>query len=158
MMQVPEAQFNQLVAEMKQLKEKLDNKGIRHPKRITDHVARLREWEGELVVGFSPVRSDKNKDLVWDITLGNGKSMTVGYLKLLNEALPVQVKILKQEATVDEKIVETNFKRDPQHGDTPTGEMIDYVVTTVDYVSTIEVIEGTHAGEKITLNNKFINL
>jgi hypothetical protein len=160
---VPTDKFEALMAKVAQLEEKLANKGIRRPQRVNEHIAKLREWDNALILGWktSPkevTTKDGESELQWTVVDHKGTELVIPYLRFLNEATPVQVKILDQKAVVDEKLVETNLKRDAQHGDQPTGEMIDYTVTSVSYIVKVEVLEGKLKGETFVLpQNNLLN-
>lgn len=162
MIQVPEAEFKKILVEIEKLKLAQEGKKRRDPKRVTEHTATLREWNEELIVGIGEVKNAVNKNmekyLEIELRTMSGKTVKAPYLDFLNNGLPVKVRIAHQEAKEREEIVATGKKRDPAKGDSYTAEEAEFVVKFVDYTSDIEVLEGTFAGEKLQIENRFLNL
>lgn len=163
MIQVSETDLKQLLAEIETLKQKVDApRSRKEPKRVTDRIAHLREWDGALIVAHKGTTTVLNKigERVLEIELvdSKGKAHRANYLQFLNEGIPVRVKITDQKADKKEVPVATGFRRDAEKGDAVTREQTEFFVTYVDYISDVEVIDGAFAGEKLKIENKFLNL
>ena len=97
---VPKEVFDGLIARVTNLEK---GTVVLKPKRAMDHEAIVRFYKGKPVIKYSNVREEKEehtgKNIAWfDIyLLDEEKPHKVEYLKFLNEANGVKVKILKQE-------------------------------------------------------------
>lgn len=164
MVQVPESQLNTLLDRIDKL-EKGQGQLIK-PKRVMEHVARLREWDGKLVVGFTKVyqvlnQATQSMDEKIELILkdGNNKQkVEAGYLDFLNNALPINVKILEQRAEKKEDIVGRSNLVDPKDDRIYPDKTIDMIVTSVDYTSKVEVLDGQFKGETFVIENRFLNM
>lgn len=162
MIQVPEAEFKKILVEIEKLKLSQEGRKHREPKRVSEHTATLRVWNDELVIGVGEVKNVLNKlgekTLEIELIIKGGKTVKAPYLEFLNLALPVKVRIMSQEAKKREEVVATGRKRDASKGDAFTSEEAEFIVTFVDYTSEIEVLDGAFAGEKLQIDNRFLNL
>lgn len=162
MVQLPEADLKKILADIEELRLNQSSKRRKEPKRVNEHVATLREWNEDLIVGNSGVKQVTNKlgekSLEIELLTDDGKTIKAPYLEFLNGASPVKVSILKQTATERQVTVETGKKRNPAKGDSFTSEEQEFWVKYVDYVSDIEVLEGAHVGKKLAIDNKFLNM
>jgi hypothetical protein len=153
--------------------EKTVKGGLARPKRNVEHTANLREWEGKLVVGNngSPMVLNERtmeKEQMINLLVVNKigdepEEIQVHLLDYLNESLRVKVKILSQKAKETEKIQGT-VNTSPtdevyyrQHNINFSSEEVELVVTTIEYTSKIEVLEGNFMGETLEIKNKFLN-
>jgi hypothetical protein len=167
-----QAQLDTLMNKIDSL-EKAVKGGTQKPKRITEHTATLREWEGKLVIGNKRSYNKLNertmqeeakiKLLLIDSIGAEPTEEEVNLLDYLNDGLRVQVKIVSQVAKEIEKVQGSTIT-------TPTHEVyykknhisfksedVDLIVTSVEYTSKIEVLEGKFTGETMEINNKFLN-
>lgn len=164
MVQVPESQLNTLLERIDKL-EKGQGQLIR-PKRVTEKTAKLREWEGKLVIGYTKVYQILNTatqalEEKIELLLKEGdktKKVEAGYLDFLNNAAPVKVKIIEQRAENKTEIVGSSNLVDPKDDRIYPDKTIDMIVTSVDYTSKVEVLDGQFIGETFVIENKFLNM
>lgn len=136
---------------------------VEKPKRITEHTATLRFCNDKAVVGFDNFREvmeEGRRIGYFDLTLEDGEVLTVPYLEFLNEGNGEKVKIVSQKAHEQVKSFGTvrAINPDPKNQKTWDGGMIDLEVTTVTYQAEVEVIEGPHAGKKISVPTAALNV
>ena len=164
MVQVPADQLQSIMERLEKM-EKGAGAAIK-PKRVNEHTAKLRLWNGKLVVGVEKVYQVLNQNTQQmedkiDLVMRDGDKLqkdTADYLNFLNQATPIKVKILEQKAenvtTIENTINLVDSKDDRIYMDRST----DLEVTSVVYVSKVEVMEGDFIGETFRINNKYLNI
>lgn len=159
---ITKGQLDGLLARLENLEV---GRGIKKPKRVTEHEAYLRFYKEKPVVKLSNHKEmcdnfGKIRGFVDLTLLGADKPEIAEYLPFLNESNQVKVKILSQKA---EEVVITQGKTRAQNPDPlndkkfESGE-IDLEVTSYQYTAEVEVIEGEHMGEKYTLDTRALNI
>lgn len=164
-------QYNSLLARIDTLEK--EGKGVIKSKRVIEHVSFLREWEGRLFVGWSKNAYEiinertQKEELKIELLLRDKDGKIIkkeaDLLDFLNNAPIVKVKILDQKAKTMEKSYGSIFTSpsDPvslrESGRKFNQVETDLVVTSVEYTSTVEVLEGNFTGVKLDINNRFLN-
>lgn len=146
------------------------------PKRVVEHIATIKVVDDKYPVIEITKTWVENKGkpdevtmcqvrILKDIEKGETELRAYPYLDFLNNVVGYQVKILKQEAKVDEKFYGMIRKTNPdpiKMGDTGknfTSGETENIVKTAQYVSEVEFTEGTPLeGRKITISNNFLNI
>ncbi len=151
--------------------ERLENPGIiQKPKRVTQHTAILREWEGKLVVEIGKMKTDgllhESDPMKYQIPIvlldleGKEDKKSVPFLHFFETAGKVPVKILKssrvERVMVDERYGgggvtnKAAIDKEGRFTDTPTMEEIELAVTYVDLAAEVEVNGGPFEGKVIS--------
>lgn len=142
-------------------------------KRITEHTAQIREWEGCLVVSydkvferFNPGTGKSESIITLNVITPDKKSKKIeaGYVDFLNNATVCHAKILKQ--TADEKehvqgstyITPTDEVEAKRKGLSYGQNQVDLIVKSYVYTSEVEMIDGNFVGYKFEVNNKYLNI
>lgn len=155
----------QLDGLMQRLESLEVGRGIKKPKRVTEHFARVRFHDGKPVVkydGYKEKEEDGKRVAYINIHLYETKEpITVKYLEFLNSNNSVEVKIVKQEAT---EVVQNEGKirtRNPDEAKISSKNFesseIDLEVTSYIYMVTVEVLEGETAGKQYTFDSSALN-
>lgn len=140
--------------------------GFKKPKRVTEHVARLRLYEGKPVVkydGYNEVEENGKRVAYINIyPEGVEKPVRVKYLEFLNSDTSVQVKIVKQVAEETVKVEGKVRSKNPDEAHISSKRMwesneVDLEVTSYTYMVTVEVLEGELAGKQFTLDSRALN-
>lgn len=167
---ITRGQFDALVEKVNKLEQR--GQGVVKPKKVTERVARLRFDEDKPVIWYGNVREKKDKDtgklVAWmDIKLFAGLDIppilkTVEYLYFLNDSNSVKVKILSKkmiEYRESQGVIRTiNPDEAKIAGKNFQSQEIDAETVRREYTSEIEVLEGSHLGEKFTvIDNDALN-
>ena len=167
MIEVPEGKLNELLTRLNNLERGITT--VR-PKRITQHTAYMRTYDGGLVVDFDQVKTlidpvTKEQLLKWDIKVWKAESekkepFTVDYLNFLNEHNSVKVLVKEQKAKTDTVIAGyiNTTPTDPVNTKNWSQQEVPLEVTTVSYDVTVEVLEGDFKGVIVTVPNKVFNI
>jgi len=178
--EVDAQQLKQLLADNEAFKQKFAKieKGVEKPKRVTEHIARLRLIKGSPVVDFGKTweelpRTELNQlnekrlfgEFIVLVKGEDGKERqvveTVDYIDFINESERAKVSILYQKATKHVDVQDTVRKSnpDPVHNkDFRGGEEVDLEVISYSYMCEVEVIDGTLKGNKYKLDSNVLNI
>lgn len=169
MVSVPKGLLEQLMNDVQNLKT--GHSEIR-AKRVAHHTAKVRLLDDKYpVMGVPKVwvenqgRHDEKTFCQISYQTEEGLQVkSMPYVEFLNSTPSYIVKILKQEAHEDIKSYGMKPKRNPDpvkfsdDGKAFTPGMVEDVVRTVEYVSTVRFNDGPLASKELVIENKWLNI
>lgn len=156
---ITQGQLKGILSELETLKGNKPNR----PQKVDTNIATIRFYENKPVVWYGNIREKKvdgERIGYADIkVIDDDKPKTVEYLEFLNSPNQVKVEIKDQRAKRVEDVVDTIRSRnlDEHFRKKFTSEEIDMVVVKYEYEADIEVLDGTHKGEKYTVDVNCLN-
>ena len=166
---MPEKKITLTAEEFKAITDRINRleKGIVtvRPKKVTEHIAWLKIYNGQPVIGWDNVKDDgtiDGRNLKINLHLLDETSVEVSYKEFVQRTPKVMVKILKTET---KERTETEygkggggvFNRVDPKTDRITSDEVELSVGYIENKMEIEIVEGELTGKKLEINANYLN-